>query len=84
MAVPDWIAGFMFGLTGDNNLTEIEKCYKGGDGIVNDITTAFDDIKSGAFLDGVKALGDIIWMLPDDLANCENMDDDIQALEAWA
>ena len=23
-AVPDWIAGFIFGLTGDNNMTEIE------------------------------------------------------------
>ena len=23
-AIPDWIAGFVFGLTGDNHLTEIE------------------------------------------------------------
>ena len=24
LAIPDWIAGFVFGLTGDNHLTEIE------------------------------------------------------------
>ena len=84
MAVPDWVAGFMFGFTGNNNLAEIEKCYKGGDDITNDITTAFNDIKSGEFLDGVKAIGDIILKLPDDLANCENMNDDIKSIEAWA
>lgn len=31
MAVPDWIAGFMYGMTGDNNLTEIEACFQGGE-----------------------------------------------------
>lgn len=30
MAIPDFIAGFMFGMTGDNNLEEIEACYQGG------------------------------------------------------
>ena len=28
-AIPDFLAGFMFGMTGDNNLTEIEACYQG-------------------------------------------------------
>lgn len=26
----DFLAGFMYGMTGDNNLTEIEACYQGG------------------------------------------------------
>ena len=30
LAVPEWIAGFVFALTGDNHLAEIEKCYTGG------------------------------------------------------
>ena len=30
LAIPDWIAGFIFGLTGDNHLSEIEQCYSGG------------------------------------------------------
>ena len=29
-AVPDFLAGFIFGLTGDNHLEEIETCYTGG------------------------------------------------------
>lgn len=27
MAIPDYIAGFLYGWTGDNNLTEVEACY---------------------------------------------------------
>ena len=30
MAVPDFVAGFVYGMTGDNQLTEIEACYEGG------------------------------------------------------
>ena len=31
MAIPDFVAGFVFGMTGDNKLTEIEACYQGGE-----------------------------------------------------
>ena len=27
MTVPDFVAGFVYGMTGDNHLTEIEACY---------------------------------------------------------
>jgi len=30
MGAADFVAGFMFGMTGDNHLTEIESCYTGG------------------------------------------------------
>ena len=36
MAAPDFVAGFIYGLTGDNHLTEIEACYNGGYQIVKD------------------------------------------------
>ena len=50
MAIPDWVAGFIFGLTGDNNLEEIETCYTGGQGIVDDAEAALADIKDGHFI----------------------------------
>jgi hypothetical protein len=28
-AVPDFVAGLIYGLTGDNHLTELEKCFDG-------------------------------------------------------
>jgi len=27
MAVPDFVAGFIYGMTGDNDLVEIEACW---------------------------------------------------------
>ena len=27
MAIPDFVAGLIYGLTGDNHLTEIETCF---------------------------------------------------------
>ena len=69
-AIPDWIAGFVFGMTGDNHLDEIEKCYTGGDKIVTDVEAALSDIKSGAFIHGIEDVGTVIWDLPDALQDC--------------
>ena len=60
LAVPDWIAGFVFGLTGDNHLTEIEKCYTGGKDLVADAQKALADIKSGSFIKGVQDVAKVI------------------------
>ena len=64
LAVPDWIAGFVFGLTGDNHLTEIEKCYTGGKDLVSDAEKALADIKSGSFIKGVQDVAKVIQDLP--------------------
>ena len=45
MAVPDFVAGFIYGMTGDNNLTEIEACFQGGEQIVSDSQAAVVDFK---------------------------------------
>ena len=37
IAIPDFIAGFMFGYTGENHLVEIEQCYSGGDNLLMDV-----------------------------------------------
>ena len=84
MAVPDFIAGVIFGLTGDNHLDEIRTCYKGGDTIVNDAKIALDDMKSGSYLQAIQEVGDIINQFPTALTNCKNMDDDFAEIEDWA
>ena len=84
LAVPDFIAGFMFEITGDNNLTEIEQCYQGGDLVVSDAQAALADIKAGHFINGVEDLGKVVYDLPDALADCTGMQDDITTLETYA
>ena len=84
MAVPDFVAGFMYGMTGNNHLTEIESCFKGGQTLAGDAQAALNDIKHGNFIQGLKDFGTIIWDLPDGFSACTGMDDDIAAIEQWA
>ena len=84
MAVPDFIAGFIYGMTGDNDLTEIEACYQGGDQIVTDVKTAVADFNSGNMFAGLKEMG-VAWNeVGSAMTTCQGMDDDIQAIEQWA
>ena len=84
MAVPDFIAGFMYGMTGDNHLAEIEACYQGGDQIVIDSQTAFGDFKSGNFFTGIKDAGTVWNEVGSAMTTCKGMGDDIAAIESWA
>ena len=43
----DFTAGFMFGMTGDNHLTEIEACYNGGTLMAQEVEFGIADIKKG-------------------------------------
>ena len=57
MAVPDFVAGFLLGMTGDNHLTKIEAFYQGGDRVIMDTKPALSDFMSGHFFKGIKAAG---------------------------
>lgn len=84
LAIPDFVAGFIFQLTGDNHLEEIETCYQGGDQVVIDAEAALSDIKAGDVIKGAKAIGKVVGEFPDALSTCEGMGDDIAEIEAWA
>jgi len=49
MAIPDVIAGFINGMVGDNQLTEIEACFQGVEAMEPEIETAIDDFKKGGW-----------------------------------
>ena len=83
IAVPDFIAGFIYGLTGDNKLTEIEAYYQGGDTVVTDAQTALADIKAGHLINGAKEFVTVSNDVKLALSNCENMDDDFAEIGAW-
>ena len=84
MAVPDFVAGVIYGFTGDWKLEEIESCYQGGSGIVDDAKTAIGDIKSGHYIAGAKQIHAIIEEFPTALSTCENLGDDMAKIEEWA
>lgn len=51
----DFVAGFVYGMTGDNHLTEIEACYQGGDLMVQEVETGIADIKKGGWDNDTQA-----------------------------
>ena len=63
-SVADFTAGLIFGLTGDNHLTEIEKCMQTTDPMRIDLMKALDDFKHFNFISGLEDFGDIILQLP--------------------
>ena len=46
-AGPDFIAGFIYGMTGDNDLTEIEACYTDSKELDMWLSLAIGDLEKG-------------------------------------
>ena len=84
MSAPDFVAGFIYGMTGDNHLTEIEACAKFSQEEVLHAQDAVKKIESGDYTTGFIELGQVINQIPDALSNCQNMGGDIDAIENWA
>ena len=80
----DFVAGFMFGMTGDNQLTEIEACFNGGQLMVTEVEAGIADLKKGGWNNDTQAamqFGLAALQIPQALATCEGMDEDIAAIE---
>ena len=83
MAIPDYVAGFMYGMTGDNHLEEIEGCYNGGKSVISDAQQALNLIKQGKVKTGAAEFW-LVWHEVDNaLTSCKNMDDDLAAIRSW-
>merc|ERR1712183_112314 len=83
MSVPDFIAGLIFGFTGDNQLPEIEACYTGGEDIVTDAQNLINDLKAGEFLKAIDDNAKFADALSSALHSCEGMDDDFRRIKEW-
>jgi len=83
----DFVAGFVFGMTADNHLTEIETCFTGGELMYHEIEAGIADIKKGGWNEDVQAaleFGLVALQVPGALKTCKGMTDDLTAIEQWA
>lgn len=81
------LAGFIYGMTTQNHLTEIEACYAGGAEMDHELMAAIGDFKAGGWnniTQGVLEVLLIAFQMPQELHTCKNMQDDIQAITSWA
>ena len=87
MGVADFVAGFVFGMTADNHLTEIEACFTGGELMYHEVNTGIQRIKMGGWDNDVQAafeFGLVALQVPQALHTCESMGDDLAAIKSWA
>ena len=80
------LAGFIYGMTTDNHLTELEACYAGSHDMEQEIVKSISDFKRGGWdniVQGVLQLLLVALQLPQELHTCENMQDDLAMIEAW-
>jgi hypothetical protein len=84
LAAPKFAAGVVYGLVGENNLTEIETCAHDGVSMVPEIEAALHELISGDFVQAVESLVSLVEEVPGLLFDCKGMNDDITAIEEWA
>jgi hypothetical protein len=82
--VPAWVAGFIYGMTGDNHLDEIENCFTGSETLYENAKLAFSELSSGNISAGAKEAYAVFKEFPQALSTCENLGDDLDAIAKWA
>lgn len=83
-APADWVAGFIYGMTEDNQLTEIEACFNDSDQIVKDMATLAEDLKNHKWIDAAKVGKEAYTSLKSALAECKDVQADITRIDEWA
>jgi hypothetical protein len=71
--IPAWVAGFIYGMTGDNHLDEIENCFSGSETLYDNAKSAFTDLTSGNIVSGAKEAAAVFNEFPQALSTCENL-----------
>ena len=85
------LAGFLYGMTKDNNLSEIESCVSMVEAdapeMKQELVAAINDFKFGGWdhiVQGVLELLLVGLQVPQVLHVCKNIQDDVSAIETWA
>lgn len=79
-----FVSGIIFGLTGDNHLDELEHCFKDSEPLLKDVGAVLADIKNLQPIAAVQDFGKVIWVLPDSIAECHGIDEDVEEIKEWA
>ena len=87
LSVEEFVAGMLYGFVQKDDLAELEKCITNLPILEQEVEEAIADFEKGDLSDilkGVEVAGKIIQQLPEDLKDCENIQDDLKRLEAYA
>jgi hypothetical protein len=85
LSVPDFLAGFIYGMVGESHLTEIETCYAGVTPLAHYADDFIKDLTHFQIFDAIKQMEEFVYHMQLDLQPCVGgaMSDDLAAIEAW-
>ncbi len=83
MEVPDFIAGLIFGLTGDSDLPEVQACVQGGEQVVADAEALLAHLKAGEIIAVVRGVSPLVSEAKAEVATCETVGSDWAEVDAW-
>lgn len=83
MAVPNFVAGLLYGLTGDYELDELQTCMKDTGKIAKDAQKFFHDLVHFHFFRANKDVLILVKDLLPALKSCKNMKSDLDAIQKW-
>jgi hypothetical protein len=86
MAIPDFVAGLIYGFTGDNHLDELELCFHGTQDLVNDSEALVRDLSNGNWIKAIDDNARFSQDIADSVHNCSGagLHDDFAEIAAWA
>ena len=84
LMLPEMAAGFVYGMVGDNHLTEMEACYTGVTPLYGYLEQALADLEKFHIFAAIKQFEAFVFHFQEDVAPCTHMSDDVAEIEAWA
>ena len=85
MAIPDYVAGLVYGLTGDNQLDEFEKCFTASDEIKAMGVQIYNEFAGDEIIQAFEDIGNLASMIPPLMTTCStDLQDDLNEISEWA
>ena len=87
LSVEEFVSGLLFGFVQKDDLAEIQKCINNVGTLDDEVQEIIADFSKGDITDilkGVEVVGKVISQLPEDLKDCQDIQDDLTRLENYA
>jgi len=84
VAIPDFMAGLMYGFTGKNHLDEMHTCMGESKVVLTGAKQILADAEAGHMIKAAKGAKALVSNLKKEVAGCKNMSEEMKAIEAWA
>ena len=83
----EFIAGILYGFVQHDDLTEIEQCLQNGERLESEIEAIVTDLSTlnlSNIVDAIKKATALVEEIPTDLAQCKDLQGDLDKITTWA